>query len=99
MQRLEVSGAVRRQTVKDQRLVQIIHKIQFEPRSKHTPSLNRSMFFYVSTTFILTNNNWTICFDCYSVILRSFSKVISQRELCAHVFTLKHKQKDLRMTE
>ena len=38
--------------------------------------------FYVSTTFILTDNNWTTCFDCYSVIFRS--KVVSYRELCAH---------------
>ena len=45
--------------------------------------INRSIF-YVSTTFILINNNWTTCFDCYSVILRSFSKVVSYRELCAH---------------
>ena len=46
-------------------------------------SINRSII-YVSTTFILTNNNWTTCFDCYSVILRSFSMVVSHRELCAH---------------
>ena len=38
---------------------------------------------YVNT-FILTNNNWTTCFDCYSVILRSLSMVVSYRELCAH---------------
>ena len=41
--------------------------------------INRSIF-YVSTTFILTNNNWTTCFDCYSVILRSLSKVVSYRD-------------------
>ena len=39
--------------------------------------------FYVSTTFILTDN-LTTCFDCYSVIFRSFSKLVSYRELCAH---------------
>ena len=47
-------------------------------------SINRSILFYVSTIFILTNNSWTTCFDSYSVILRSFSKVISHRKLCAH---------------
>jgi len=53
--------------------------------------LNRSIF-YVSTTFILTNNNWTTCFDCYSFILRSLSTVetcspivISENKCCADV--------------
>ena len=46
--------------------------------------INRSII-SISTTFILTNNNWTTCFDCYSVILGSFSMVVSYGELCAHL--------------
>ena len=46
--------------------------------------INRSVYFYASTTFILTNKNWTTFFDCYSVILRSFSGFVSQRVLYAH---------------
>jgi hypothetical protein len=54
----------------------------FHPSVLRRTPINRSII-YVST-FILTNNNWTTCFDRYSVILRSFSMTVSYRELCAH---------------
>jgi len=58
--------------------------LKLDPRTvQSVVGLNRSII-YVSTTFILTNNDWTTCFDCYSVILRSFSMAVNYRELCAH---------------